>query len=659
MPKTLPTAPVDINTASLEELKGLPGVGPSLARRIVAARPYQSLRDLVMVDGIGPKLYASLLPLITVAAERKKPRRAAAKAVAETATPEAAAAEATAAEAAVPEAIATETVVPEASTVMAEAPVATVPEEPAPPETTAALSLSAALEALLGTIPAGCAESAVARALETPAGLPTLLFEPAMGETVGVSVPAAPPASPLEAPAGIPLPQPEIPAAEPLESAAPETVISAPAVLAQETVISAPVALAQETVIAAPVAPAQENVISTPAEKAREAPGRDRFAELERDVEPEVTVWTPVEAEAPTPQPAPSAAKPAPPVRFGAAPTAKPAPATAPAGKPKVQTSIPLKGAGTYPLRTGIYAGNMRRRYPMPVNTRLRIALGVFYGIIGIALIGLTYLVVVYVRSAGQRAAPTASTAAATAPASATAVSAAPATAVTPTSTRPASTATSTASPTVAPTITASPTVTLTPTIAPTSPAGAGQVIFIETFEAAPYAWRGLGSIDFSTTTVTDGQMIFTTSRPYLAFWPGNREYLGDIYMQATAKVGDCKGTDHYGLQVRAMDAANFYLFGVQCDGKVRIQVREGWNYRTIVAGQAPAAAVKTGSGAENVLAVRVLGNEFRFFANGELLNMFTDSTFRDGKIGIYGRAAETSMLTVAFDDVFVWQAVP
>ncbi|MCO4743571.1 MAG: helix-hairpin-helix domain-containing protein [Proteobacteria bacterium] len=46
--------PIDVNCASETTLLGLPRVGPVLARRIVAARPFSSLDGLVHVKGIGP-----------------------------------------------------------------------------------------------------------------------------------------------------------------------------------------------------------------------------------------------------------------------------------------------------------------------------------------------------------------------------------------------------------------------------------------------------------------------------------------------------------------------------------------------------------------------------------------------------------------------------
>ena len=46
---------LDINTASATELENLPGVGPVLAERIVAARPFKSADDLRNVKGIGSR----------------------------------------------------------------------------------------------------------------------------------------------------------------------------------------------------------------------------------------------------------------------------------------------------------------------------------------------------------------------------------------------------------------------------------------------------------------------------------------------------------------------------------------------------------------------------------------------------------------------------
>jgi len=60
------SAPVDINAASSEELQKLPRIGPKLAERIIANRPYKNVDDLDRVPGIGTATMKQLKPLITV-----------------------------------------------------------------------------------------------------------------------------------------------------------------------------------------------------------------------------------------------------------------------------------------------------------------------------------------------------------------------------------------------------------------------------------------------------------------------------------------------------------------------------------------------------------------------------------------------------------------
>lgn len=61
---------VNINTASQEELESLPGIGPALAKQIIAYRtvngPFKSIEDILDVPGIGPKTFEKIKDLITV-----------------------------------------------------------------------------------------------------------------------------------------------------------------------------------------------------------------------------------------------------------------------------------------------------------------------------------------------------------------------------------------------------------------------------------------------------------------------------------------------------------------------------------------------------------------------------------------------------------------
>lgn len=62
-------AAVNINTATVEELQSLKGIGKSKAQAIVAYRNEQnftSIDDIKKVKGIGPKLFESIKQDITV-----------------------------------------------------------------------------------------------------------------------------------------------------------------------------------------------------------------------------------------------------------------------------------------------------------------------------------------------------------------------------------------------------------------------------------------------------------------------------------------------------------------------------------------------------------------------------------------------------------------
>jgi competence protein ComEA len=61
---------ISLNNATMEQLESLPGVGPSLATRIIEHRTavgsFSDLSQLREVAGIGEKLYAKISPRLTL-----------------------------------------------------------------------------------------------------------------------------------------------------------------------------------------------------------------------------------------------------------------------------------------------------------------------------------------------------------------------------------------------------------------------------------------------------------------------------------------------------------------------------------------------------------------------------------------------------------------
>ncbi len=60
---------ININTADVNKLSELPGIGPAIAKRIRAYTdqngPFKNKKDIVLVKGIGKKIYARIEGLVT------------------------------------------------------------------------------------------------------------------------------------------------------------------------------------------------------------------------------------------------------------------------------------------------------------------------------------------------------------------------------------------------------------------------------------------------------------------------------------------------------------------------------------------------------------------------------------------------------------------
>jgi competence protein ComEA len=68
--KKPPPAPVNLNTATSEELQLVPGIGPVTAEKILQMRksygPFKSVDDLTAIRGIGPKRLEKMRKYLTV-----------------------------------------------------------------------------------------------------------------------------------------------------------------------------------------------------------------------------------------------------------------------------------------------------------------------------------------------------------------------------------------------------------------------------------------------------------------------------------------------------------------------------------------------------------------------------------------------------------------
>jgi competence protein ComEA len=73
-PTATTAAPVNLNTATADQLATIPGVGPKMAERIIDYRQknggFKKIEDLMNVSGVGEKSFLKMKPLITVTAAK-------------------------------------------------------------------------------------------------------------------------------------------------------------------------------------------------------------------------------------------------------------------------------------------------------------------------------------------------------------------------------------------------------------------------------------------------------------------------------------------------------------------------------------------------------------------------------------------------------------
>jgi hypothetical protein len=209
--------------------------------------------------------------------------------------------------------------------------------------------------------------------------------------------------------------------------------------------------------------------------------------------------------------------------------------------------------------------------------------------------------------------------------------------------------------PTATPAPTDTPAPTPTSTLAGTDPAlTLGDPTWVDNMNNGdnwPTGFDKFTSIDFK-----DG-FLRLTALTDLDGWRVSWPTIEDFYLEATLQTPECDGGDHFGLMFRVpadSQAGRGYLYGITCDGRYGLR---RWDGRTmhILVDWTDDDAIKEGDNVVNKLGVMARGSNLALYINGQKVNEVTDSSYLDGKFGIFVGGINVEDLSVWVDQVRYW----
>jgi len=175
-----------------------------------------------------------------------------------------------------------------------------------------------------------------------------------------------------------------------------------------------------------------------------------------------------------------------------------------------------------------------------------------------------------------------------------------------------------------------------------------GDLLFSDDFSDQK-AWQtrksSLGSVAYGkqelTLAIPEGKTSLLSLRSGLT--------LTDFYLEIESAPSLCRGTDNYGLLLRAQSEQDYYRFILTCDGELRLE--------RVIGGE-PAVIqdwIPRGSRPDATrLGVWAVGNEMRFFIDDIYQFSVHDPVFNSGSLGVFARSNGENALTVNFSNLSV-----
>lgn len=217
-------------------------------------------------------------------------------------------------------------------------------------------------------------------------------------------------------------------------------------------------------------------------------------------------------------------------------------------------------------------------------------------------------------------------------------------------------TRTPTKTPTPTPTTTPTPTITSTPTAVPGDPKDSlGMPTWEDHFNSSAN-WSPYEE-SLSSLKIEDGKMILSANKAnnseYWGFaWPS----IENFYLEYTGTFGEeCSGKDRFGMIFRSPDPGQGLLFGISCDGTLRLYAWDGEEYRIFQNWKA-SEHINTGPGATNRIGIKAKDSKLTGYINGREVVVKSTDLYTGGKFGAFIAAAETPGFSVEITHAAYWK---
>lgn len=152
-----------------------------------------------------------------------------------------------------------------------------------------------------------------------------------------------------------------------------------------------------------------------------------------------------------------------------------------------------------------------------------------------------------------------------------------------------------------------------------------------------------------------DGRYFIVVNAQEYSFWSVAGEAYSDFVIEVeTFQLGGPENND-YGVILRYQDEGNFYSFEISSDGYYTFSKLVNNELYEIIPWQW-SDAIQPGTQG-NVLHIEVVGSNFAFYINNELVDAAIDPEFGAGDIGLVAGTYEDAGTHIAFDNLKVWAA--